>query len=54
MARLLNLTGFRFKVSDPSYVGPMASKNEPVEDTFLDLAVYGVIGLILRARKWGR
>lgn len=30
------------------------TKNEPIEDTLMDLASYAVIGLILYRKKWGK
>lgn len=55
MARLMNLAGFRVVVAHPAeYEAPKNPKNESVEDTLLDLANYGVIGLLLRQGRWGR
>lgn len=54
MARLLNLTGFQLAASFRGYRPPTAPANEAINDTYLDLATYGVIGAILRAGKWGR
>jgi nucleoside 2-deoxyribosyltransferase len=54
-ARILELSGFRLKLSEPSeYVGEKQSANESIEDSLLDNANYSVIGLLLRAGKWGR
>tara|TARA_R110002110_G_scaffold111379_3_gene277396 strand:+ start:133 stop:579 length:447 start_codon:yes stop_codon:yes gene_type:complete len=30
------------------------SKNEPIEDAFLDIAVYSVMALIVKDRKWSK
>ena len=30
------------------------SKNEPIEDAFLDIAVYSVMPLIVKDRKWSK
>lgn len=54
MARLLNLTGLRMSAHFRGYVPPTSPANEAVDDTYLDLATYGVIGRIVRAGKWGR
>ncbi len=54
IARLMNLLGFRFTVSNPRYVAPQEPKGESIDDTLLDAAVYAVIGLLLRRRVWGR
>jgi hypothetical protein len=54
-ARLLNLTGFKFKYLmcegiDP----PRKPNNESIDDTYQDMAVYAVIGMLLRKNQWGR
>jgi hypothetical protein len=54
VARLLNLTGFRMEIASSSYERPKMPKCEAVEDTLMDLAVYGIIGLLLRRGQWGR
>lgn len=55
VARLMNLTGFRLEMSAPAdYVAPREPKHESIDDTLLDLAVYGVIGLLLRRGVWGK
>lgn len=54
-ARLLNLQGFRLRITEPgTYEAPRNPKHESVDDTYLDLACYAVIGLLLRRGKWGR
>lgn len=54
-ARLLNLSGFRIYISDTgTFEKPREPKNESIEDTYLDLACYGVIGLGVRKGWWGR
>jgi hypothetical protein len=30
------------------------AQNEPIEDAFLDIAVYAVMALIVKNRKWGK
>jgi len=54
IARLLNLYGFRFKIEKGTYDKPKNPKNESIEDTLMDNAVYSIIGLILRTNKWGK
>lgn len=54
-ARLLNLTGFKFKAILHEGVNPPKNpKNESIEDTYRDLTVYGVIGILLLRDKWGK
>ncbi len=53
-ARLLNLLGFRFTISAPGQLtSPRQPKHEAIEDTYMDMAVYATIGLLLRRGKWG-
>lgn len=56
VARLLNLMGFRFDINPDSvrYEAPRTPKNESIEDTLMDAAVYSIIGALLRAGNWGR
>lgn len=53
-ARLLSLSGFTFDIRLIEAFKPREAKHEPVEDSYLDLACYAIIGLILRAQKWGK
>ena len=54
-ARLLNLTGFKFQALLHEDVRPPKKpKNESIEDTYIDLSVYAIIGLLLRRGKWGK
>jgi hypothetical protein len=54
-ARLLNLTGFKFQAMLHEGVSlPKKPKNESIMDTYKDLAVYAVIGVLLRQGKWGK
>jgi hypothetical protein len=54
-ARLLNLNGFKFKAILHEGVNPPKNpKNESIEDTYRDLTVYGVIGILLLRNKWGK
>jgi len=55
VARLMNLYGFRFEVSSPGvFVHPINPSNESIDDSFMDAAVYSVIGILLRRGAWGR
>lgn len=53
--RMMNLLGFKIEVTCSEHVDPAKTpKNEPLEDTYMDLAVYGIIGLLFRQGKWGK
>lgn len=53
-ARLMNLVGIRFQhVLYEGVVSPKDPKNESIIDTYDDLAVYAVIGKLLKMGKWG-
>ena len=54
VTRLMSLAGFTVEVSYSQFDKPRKPQHEAIEDTFLDLAVYGIIGLLLRAGKWGK
>ena len=53
MARLLNLSGFDIGISHSHFLAPKQAKNESIEDTIMDLAVYSIIAMLYRAGKWG-
>jgi hypothetical protein len=54
-ARLLNLLGVRFEIAKPGTLDvARVPKNEAIEDTYADAAVYAIIGLLLRRGVWGR
>jgi hypothetical protein len=54
-ARLLNLTGFKIGIDTPlTFTKPRVAKNESLNDTYMDLAVYAIIGKLLLEGKWGR
>lgn len=54
-ARLLNLTGFKFQaILHEGIQAPKKPKNESIEDTYQDMAVYAVIGMLLRRGQWGK
>lgn len=54
VARLMNLSGFHFDVVNQQFDKPAKPKNESIEDTLQDAAVYSVIGLLLRQGVWGK
>lgn len=54
VARLMNLTGFRVEIASSSFHAPKSPKNESLDDAYLDLANYAVIGALVRMGKWGR
>lgn len=54
-ARLLNLTGFKFQaILCEGVFPPKKPKNESINDTYEDLAVYAVIGKLVRTNRWGK
>jgi len=53
MARLLSLSGFQIRIKDSQYVGSREAVNESIDDSYLDLANYAVIGRLLRMGYWG-
>jgi hypothetical protein len=54
-ARLMNLTGIKFQsLVHEGVFPPSTPKHEAINDTYQDLAVYAVIGLLLRKGKWGK
>lgn len=54
IARLMNLTGFRLKVEPATFDKPRHPKNESVDDAYMDLSVYGIIGMLVRKGAWGK
>jgi hypothetical protein len=54
IARLMNLEGFRFKVESEKLELPSEPKNESIDDTLMDAAVYSIIGILLRRGSWGK
>lgn len=58
ITRLLNLYGFEVHIEKAGTMDVNAlqrdPKNESLDDTYLDVAVYGIIGMLLRAQKWGK
>jgi hypothetical protein len=53
IARILNLQGFDLQVQKGNFSAPRANQNESIDDSFMDAAVYSVIGRLLRQNKWG-
>jgi hypothetical protein len=54
-ARLMNLVGFKIDLNTTvKFEQPKEAQNESIDDTYLDLAVYGIIGKLLRDGVWGR
>lgn len=54
-ARLMNLVGIYFDhLVHTGVRPPRKPKNEAIEDSFIDLAVYAIIGLIYRRGAWGK
>jgi hypothetical protein len=54
ITRMMNLIGFRIEIASSSFEQPRAPRCEAIDDTYIDLAVYGVIGLLLRRGVWGK
>ena len=55
MTRLMSLLGFEVNVEFVGYDPNKAKtpKNESINDTYLDMAVYAIIGRLYREGKWG-
>ena len=53
MTRLLSLLGFDVEVKFKGYHGPKEARNESVDDSFMDMAVYSIIAMLYRQGKWG-
>lgn len=54
MARIFSLTGFKVKAEFQEYTAPREAQNESLDDSYLDLATYGVIASIYRKGVWGQ
>ncbi len=52
--RVMNLLGFNIEAKLISYDAAREPKNESLEDTFVDLSNYGVIGRLMMIGKWGK
>lgn len=53
-ARLLSLSGFHITIQSSKYEYPREPASEAIDDTYLDLAVYAIIGFLLRRNEWGK
>lgn len=54
MARLFWMSGVFVKMSLVKTGIMKQPNNEPIDDSLMDLSVYGIIGLLLRKGKWGK
>jgi len=54
MARLMNLMGFKIEISSMRYEVPTEPKNESVDDSIMDAAVYFIIWNLYRKGAWGK
>lgn len=55
IARLMNLYGFRIEMTAPAKLeAPRTPKHESIDDSFIDAAVYSVIGKLVRQGDWGK
>jgi nucleoside 2-deoxyribosyltransferase len=54
VTRLMNLTGFRIDIQGSIYDQPKTPKQESIDDTYMDLSVYGIIGMLYRSGRWGK
>jgi len=54
IARLMNLMGFRVEIEQSSFEQPAKPKNESIDDTIMDLAVYAIIWQLYREEAWGK
>jgi hypothetical protein len=53
-ARLMNLSCFHLTVIESHLEQPHDPKNESIDDTLIDGAVYNIIGILLRRGMWGK
>jgi hypothetical protein len=57
MARIMNLAGFNIQISKTADLNTsknISATNEPMEDSFWDIAVYAVIKILLDKNVWGK
>lgn len=54
MARIMHLSGFKINISDCVFDKPIEPKNEAIIDSWHDIAVYSVIGMVHREGNWGK
>jgi hypothetical protein len=52
--RLMNLSGFPLKLEMQEREPGKVPEHEALEDTLYDMAVYAIIGLLVRAKAWGK
>jgi len=52
--RLANLEGFDIRSEFYGYNKKQSPKNESIEDTLMDIAVYAIISLIYKRGKWAK
>lgn len=53
MARMFSISGFDVSVKFNGYSGPKETLNESLMDTFYDMAVYAIIGILHKRGQWG-
>ena len=54
MSRLMSLHGFNLSATFHGFSGSKEASNESVEDSWIDLANYAVIALLMRKGVWGK
>lgn len=54
IARLMNLMGFKIEIASMRYETPATPKNESIDDSIQDLAVYAIIWQLYRKGVWGK
>lgn len=54
ICRIMNLLGFRIDGEFKGFEPPRDVDEEPLVDSWLDLSVYAIIGLLSRQGKWGK
>ena len=58
----LSLTGLWFRMNDKIQrlknmlmnSRESAVKDEPIEDSFMDVSIYGIMAMVVKNRKWGK
>lgn len=53
-ARIMNLTGFELNIESSRFTAAKHPRNESLDDAYLDLANYAIIGALVRQGKWGK
>lgn len=54
VSRLMNLMGFRIEISASSFTMPEKPKCESIDDSVMDMTVYGIIWQLYRKGAWGK